>query len=133
MEPKLNFALICDKAFSEAPGLNGKGKLNIMGIFQFVYSNGKFPMMLPQFSVVLNFSLGDSDSHRILVLLRDDLGNEIAKINELEIKQDNSTGDVNYIGNFAGVVMYRNSKIDVCYQIDGGKIEKSAIIDLKEQ
>lgn len=131
MIEKLNFALVCDNAFSAAPDQSGKGKVSIIGIFQYVQSNDLFPMMMPQFSAVLNFKLEDNKEHKIVVFLETEDREKIATINALPMIQDVPESDVTYIGVFSGVILSKKTNVWVCYKIDNDEEKRASIIRLK--
>jgi len=54
--PKLNFAVLCDDAFTS----EGSKKLNIVGIFQRIFA-AKLPIVHPRLAVVANFNIEERD------------------------------------------------------------------------
>lgn len=116
---KLNYAMVCDKAFNEAPGQNGLGKLNISGIFEIVYYKDLgFPLMLPQFSVLYNFIFGDLSDHKILVRIEDSDGNFIAETQEVVLRQTDIDSSVNFVANFNGIIRNDAKDIVIKYKLD---------------
>lgn len=132
MTPKLNFAMVCDKAFNEAAGPNGMGKLSIMGIFEVVFHENKFPLLLPQFSVIYNFSFSDENKHEIYVTITDQDGLILAKTGSSSLLQSQSSSSINFVANFNGIILKHVSNIFIKYTLDDEISEKPIVINLRE-
>ena len=71
---KINFAHICEKAF-----LSSEGKVNILGVFNDIFSKSK-PALHSQSYVVFSFTPEDKESHSLKVIIKSPSGEEVLEL-----------------------------------------------------
>ncbi len=119
MEPKLNFAHVCDQVIL-AQGTNNVTLVNIFNEIQ----TKEFPAMHPRFSFISNTS-GPKGKYNEEVEIVDPDGNVIAT-SQGEIVFSGS-GPNNFIVNFINFIFKKQGKYSVRVKIGGNILEEEAV------
>lgn len=107
---KQNFVIVCESAIIERDTNN----LYILGVFENIFTSGT-PAIQPKFAVVTNFE-GGLGQHDHQIVIKDDSGNEIAKLGgKINFAGNNKA---QYIGKFIGLKFPKYGKYSIEIYVD---------------
>ncbi|MFZ2664482.1 MAG: hypothetical protein WAX66_03915 [Patescibacteria group bacterium] len=128
---KLNFAIICDNAFTDEVG-----RLSIIQTFDVIFASN-FPAIHPRLSIVTNYALEEKDKKdegykQVLTIVNASTREPMLSLENIVTPKIGKESNIQYITNIVGLSFPAEGIYEVSTKVNGKDFGKVAIINVNK-
>lgn len=123
---KLNFAILCDNAFTDK-----EGRLNVIQKFERIYTD-RLPTTYPRVTVVTNFFINEEERDKeyiqTLEIKKDGSSDIILTTNQISVTPIGDVDYINYINYINALTFDSDGVYKIFIKINGGVVGETSLL-----